>query len=151
MEFNEVDLFLRLKEDWKPFEDNKSVLPTKPVGVPGAHSPAQMHPHHQPTISPAPSPLKGKGRVVSENKKDKQFDAGEELGDSKLQGVNVDEDDLLALVEELGLGGDDASDLVKGLGFGDNSANKATKAAPPEPAADEKQPEPVPKNDVKHD
>jgi len=47
----------------------------------------------------------------------------------------VTEDDLLALVEELGLGGDEANDLVKGLtGEGDDTAKKE---ATPEPKADE--------------
>ncbi|EED83942.1 predicted protein [Postia placenta Mad-698-R] len=113
VEFNELEQFLRLKEEWKPFEDDKPALPAQPVGVAGAYTPAQMHPHHQPTPSPQPSPLKSKAKATAS--KAKGFDAGEELGDSRLQGVNVTDDDLLALVEELGLGGDDASDLVKGL------------------------------------
>ncbi|KAI0963729.1 hypothetical protein AcW1_000723 [Taiwanofungus camphoratus] len=57
-----------------------------------------------------------KDKDKAKAKKDaKEVDAGAELGDSRLQGVNVTEDDLLALVEELGLGGDEANDLVKGL------------------------------------
>ncbi|KZT05986.1 uncharacterized protein LAESUDRAFT_759870 [Laetiporus sulphureus 93-53] len=121
VEFEEVDQFLRLKEEWKPFEDDKPTLRSQPIGVPGAYSPAQMHPHHQPAISRSPSPLKSKDKAINSkdkviNSKDtKKIDAGAELGDSRLQGVNVTEDDLLALVEELGLGGDEANDLVKGL------------------------------------
>jgi hypothetical protein len=44
-----------------------------------------------------------------------EFDVGEELSGYGLQGVKVTDDDLLALVEELGLGGEEAGDLVKGL------------------------------------
>ncbi|KAH9837155.1 uncharacterized protein C8Q71DRAFT_588006 [Rhodofomes roseus] len=112
VEFNELDQFLRLSEDYNPFEDEKELLPSQPIGVPGAYSPAQMHPHHQATPSPQPSPLKNK----PVNKRGpNEVDAGEELGDARLAGVNVTEDDLLALVSELGLGGDEANDLVKGL------------------------------------
>ncbi|PCH33745.1 hypothetical protein WOLCODRAFT_129947 [Wolfiporia cocos MD-104 SS10] len=125
VEFNELDQFLRLKENWKPFEDDKPTLPAQPVGVPGAYSPAQMHPHHQPSPSPSPSPMRGK--PVSAKRDPKAIDAGEELGDSKLQGVDVTEDDLLALVEELGLGGDEANDLVKGL-TGDSAPAKTDDA-----------------------
>jgi SH3 domain-binding glutamic acid-rich protein len=46
---------------------------------------------------------------------DAEFDVGEELSGYGLQGVKVTDDELLALVEELGLGGDEAGDLVKGL------------------------------------
>jgi len=61
-----------------------------------------------------------------------EFDVSEELSGYGLQGVKVTEDDLLALVQELGLGGDEAGDLVKGLGgdftdsckAGDSEANK---------------------------
>lgn len=70
-----------------------------------------MHPKHQPVISPHPSPLRGKDKSAAA----KELDAGETLGDAGLHGVNVTEDDLLKLVEELGLGGDEADDLVKGL------------------------------------
>jgi len=45
-----------------------------------------------------------------------EFEVSEELSGYGLQGVKVTEDDLLALVQELGLGGDEAGDLVKGLG-----------------------------------
>lgn len=51
-----------------------------------------------------------------------EFDAGDELSGYGLQGVKVTQDDLLALVEELGLGGEEAGDLVKGLsGFTDEA------------------------------
>ncbi|CCM05184.1 uncharacterized protein FIBRA_07393 [Fibroporia radiculosa] len=124
VEFGELEQFLRLNEDYKPFEDDQPALPAKPVGVAGAYTPAQMHPHHQATSSPSASPLKSKGRVVSGAKRSEtDIDAGEELGDSRLQGVSVTEDELLALVEELGLGGDDANDLVKGL-TGDSPPSK---------------------------
>ncbi|KAI8981255.1 hypothetical protein BD414DRAFT_530047 [Trametes punicea] len=106
VEFGELDTFLRLNEEWEPLEDDKPLLRAVPVGIPGAHSPSQMNPSH---VSPSPSPAKPKPR-------EGQIDAGEKLGDAGLQGVNVTEDDLLALVEELGLGEEDANELVKGLG-----------------------------------
>ncbi|OBZ78560.1 SH3 domain-binding glutamic acid-rich protein [Grifola frondosa] len=125
VECSDLDTFLRLNETWDPLHDDRLVLRAVPIGVPGAYSPLQMHPEHQPTPSPLPSPRRDK--VKREN----EVDAGEELGDSGLQGVNVTEDDLLALVEELGLGGDEATDLVKGL-TGDSSV------LAPKASADEK-------------
>ena len=49
------------------------------------------------------------------NKRDDEFDVSTELEGYGLQGVKVTDDDLAALVQELGLGGDEADDLVKGL------------------------------------
>lgn len=49
----------------------------------------------------------------------------DELTGYGLQGVKVTDDDLLALVEELGLGGEEAGDLVKGLS--DHPTDKADK------------------------
>lgn len=46
---------------------------------------------------------------------EEEFDVSGELSGYGLQGVKVTDDDLLALVEELGLGGEEAGDLVKGL------------------------------------
>lgn len=76
-----------------------------------------MHPHHQPSPSPQPTPTKVK---PINKKREGEVDAGEELGDARLAGVNVTQDDLLALVEELGLGGDEANDLVRGLTGGNS-------------------------------
>lgn len=81
-----------------------------------------MNPEH---VSPAPSPIKTKPPVSREG----EVDAGDSLGDSSLAGVGVTEDDLLKLVEELGLGGADADDLVKGLTGEDASA--PAKEGPP--------------------
>ncbi|KAH9937059.1 uncharacterized protein B0H18DRAFT_1205979 [Fomitopsis serialis] len=101
VEFGEIDQFLRLAEDYNPFEDEKDLLPSPPIGVPGAYSPAQMHPHHQPSPSPQPSPLKNK----PVNKKGvKGIDAGEELGDARLAGVTITDDDLLSWSRSLGSG-----------------------------------------------
>ena len=73
-----------------------------------------MHPKYNPPPSPRPqpSPLKGKG------KEDKSglLNAGEHLSEFGIHDAEVSMDDLRALVEELGLGGDDANDLVMGLG-----------------------------------
>ena len=79
--------------------------------------------------SPASSPLRG-GTSSATNKEslrrrnESEFDVSEELTGYGLQGVKVTDDELLALVEELGLGGEEAGDLVKGLS---DSADKADK------------------------
>jgi hypothetical protein len=48
----------------------------------------------------------------------------DELTGYGLQGIKVTDDDLLALVEELGLGGEEAGDLVKGLSDPTDKADK---------------------------
>lgn len=68
-----------------------------------------MYPNHAPSRSPSPSPL-----ALREKEKN-EVNAGEELAEFGLANVSVSEDDIRALVEELGLGGDEADDLVKGL------------------------------------
>ncbi len=92
-----------------------------------------MNPEH---ISPAPSPSKTK-----QPRREGEVDAGQALGDSGLHGVNITEDDLEALVKELGLTGADAEDLVKGLG-GDTSSTKK-EAVPPPPTKEDKKEEPA--------
>jgi hypothetical protein len=64
--------------------------------------------------SKSSTPLTGKA-AIPVNKRDDEFDVGDELSGFGLQGVQVSQDDLAALVEELGLGGDEAKDLVEGL------------------------------------
>lgn len=121
VEYDELSTYLRLDESWEDDED-RPTLPQLPVGVPGAASPAQMTPeHHKPKHFPASasdSPLRGK----PVNKRTGDFDISTELEGFGLQGVRVTEDDLAALVQELGLGGDEADDLVKGL----SGASKTT-------------------------
>jgi hypothetical protein len=89
----------------------------KPVGVPGAMTPLEMVPEplRKKILagSPGPSPLKGK--TIPVNKRTDELDVGDDLGDHGLQGVKVTRDELRALIEELGLAGDDAGDLVKSL------------------------------------
>ena len=121
VEFEELDQFLRLKEEWEPLEDDKPLLRAIPVGVPGAYSPAQMNPEH---VSPAPSPIKTKPSPIQ---REGEIDAGDQLEDASLRGVNVTEDDLMKLVEELGLDGADADDLVKGLKGEDTQLSPAAK------------------------
>ncbi|KAI0778595.1 hypothetical protein BD413DRAFT_510339 [Trametes elegans] len=130
VEFGELDAFLRLNEEWAPFEDDRPLLRAVPVGIPGAYTPAQMNPGH---VSPLPSPIRTKPREGA-------LDAGDTLGDSGLHGVDVTEDDLLALVEELGLGEKDANDLVKGLG---RSATPPPKPEPKSEAVQSEQAEPT--------
>jgi hypothetical protein len=116
VEYDELATYLRLNETYNSsIEEDRPLLPQVPVGVPGAASPAQMTPeHHKPTTFPSSasdSPLRGKPA----NKREGEFDVSTELEGFGLQGVRVTQDDLAALVEELGLGGDEADELVKGL------------------------------------
>lgn len=120
VEFNELDIYLRRNEDYKPFEDEKTLLKAEPIGVPGAYSPLQMYPKHAPSRSPSPSPL------ALREKEKKEVQAGDTLAEFGLQDVSVSMDDLKALVEELGLGGDEANELVKGLAGADSSSAAAS-------------------------
>ena len=134
VEYGELETFLRLKDTWdETIEETRPTLPAKPIGVPGASSPSQMaKPAHRalfnaspgggpssplrgatPSAAPSPSPAKTKESL--RKRRDAEFDVSEELTGYGLQGVKVTDDDLLALVEELGLGGEEAGDLVKGL------------------------------------
>lgn len=133
MEYDELDTFLRLKETWdESIEATRPTLPAQPIGVPGASSPSQMaKPAHKAlfNLSPASkttSPLRGTrtgtetagSTALKESlrkRNESEFDASDELSGYGLQGVKVTEDDLVALVEELGLGGEEAGALVKGL------------------------------------
>ncbi|KDQ16776.1 hypothetical protein BOTBODRAFT_129713 [Botryobasidium botryosum FD-172 SS1] len=108
VEYGELDTFLRLKEEYDPVMDGRlPSLPVQQVGVPGAHSPAQIT-NQKPSFSATTSPLKQKGEV----------DIGERLGGFGLEGVTVTEEELADLVHSLGLDGEEADDLVKGLDFG---------------------------------
>lgn len=115
VEYDELSTFLRLNESHDPkVEEDRPLLPQIPVGVPGAASPAQMTPeHHKPATFPSSSDSPLKSKHVK--KRDGEFDVSTELQGFGLQGVKVTDDDLAALVEELGLGGDEADDLVRGL------------------------------------
>ncbi|KAJ7071170.1 hypothetical protein C8F01DRAFT_1046997 [Mycena amicta] len=118
VECGELDTFLRLKETWDADIDGDGATsaPVQPIGVPGAFSPLEMTPEHVRTQVIAEykaSPLKNKG--VPLNKRDDLFDLSTELSGYGLQGVQVSEQELLDLVAELGLDGDEADDLVKGL------------------------------------
>lgn len=126
MEYGELEVFLRVNENWdESIEETRPTLPTKPIGVPGASSPSQMaKPAHRALFNASPgasSPLRGLGAATSTDKEalrkrgESEFDAGDELSGYGLQGLKVTDDDLRALVEELGLGGEEAGDLVKGL------------------------------------
>jgi hypothetical protein len=88
--------------------------------------------HHKPAIFPvssSDSPLRGK----PVNKREGEFDVSTELEGYGLQGVRVTQDDLAALVEELGLGGDEADELVKGLS-GPEKKKEAVKVSDPKAA-----------------
>ncbi|QRV76604.1 SH3 domain-containing protein [Ceratobasidium sp. AG-Ba] len=111
VEFGELDQFFRLKEAWG--EEDEALMatpaPQKPIGVPGVATPLQVT-GQKPSLSPSPSkpPKKPSGKSI---------DLGSELSGFGLEGVKLSEEDMLELVESLGLGGDDAGDLVKGLGL----------------------------------
>lgn len=118
VEYAELDKFLRLNETWNTdIDEERPAPPAKPIGVPGAVSPLQMTPDHLKTkiLAQNSSPLRGKGAAVPVNKREGEFDVSTELSGHGLQGVKVTEDELRGLIEELGLGGDDAGDLLKGL------------------------------------
>ena len=120
VEYDELATFLRLNEPYNPaVEEDRPLLREQPIGVPGASSPSQMaKPEHRAAFnaSPSPSPLRTKTSAVDVRKRDEaEFDVGQELVGYGLQGLKVTHDDLLQLVQDLGLEGDDAGDLVQGL------------------------------------
>ena len=110
---------MRRNDEWDPLIDEDRPMPAvKPVGVPGAVTPLEMTPEplRRKILagSPAASAMKGK-KTIPVNKLTDEIDVGNNLGDHGLEGVRVTRDELRALIEELGLGGDDAGDLAKGL------------------------------------
>ncbi|EDR15751.1 uncharacterized protein LACBIDRAFT_301005 [Laccaria bicolor S238N-H82] len=118
VEYAELDKFFRLNETWNTdIDEERPAPPVKPIGVPGAVSPLQMTPDHLKTkiLAQKSSPLRGKGSAVPIKKREGEFDVSTELSGYGLQGVTATEDELRDLIEELGLGGDDAGDLLKGL------------------------------------
>ncbi|KAH9009556.1 hypothetical protein EDB83DRAFT_2503313 [Lactarius deliciosus] len=126
VEYGELETFLRLKETWnESIEETRPTLPTQPIGVPGASSPSQMaKPSHRALfdLSPASktSPLRGTAgpaglKETLRKRNESEFDIGDELSGYGLQGLKVTDDDLVALVEELGLDGEEAGAFVKGL------------------------------------
>ncbi|KAG1716005.1 hypothetical protein ID866_1170 [Astraeus odoratus] len=122
VEYGELDTFLRLNETWNTAADEDKPAPVvKPVGVPGAVPVSQMTPeHHKPKIFP-----KDLSTPLKPVNKHGDFDIGSELQGFGLQGVRVTDEELKKLVEDLGLGGDDATDMVKSLA-GDTSSLKAS-------------------------
>ncbi|KAI9460997.1 hypothetical protein BJY52DRAFT_1261667 [Lactarius psammicola] len=141
VEYGELETFLRLKETWnESIEETRPTLPAQPIGVPGASSPSQMaKPAHKALfdLSPASktSPLRGTGtgtrttgptalKESLRKRNESEFDVGDELSGYGLQGLKVTDDDLVALVEELGLGGEEAGALVKGLSRPADGAGK---------------------------
>jgi len=123
VEYDELDVFLRLKESWNVNVDEDRPAPVaKPVGVPGAVPVSQMTPeHHKPKFFPQDpeTPLK------PVNKR-KDFDISTELEGFGLQGVRVTDDDLTQLVKDLGLDDDEAADMVRSLG-GEADTNNSSK------------------------
>jgi SH3 domain-binding glutamic acid-rich protein len=117
VEYDELSTFLRLNETWdEEIDGRRPAPPVQPVGVPGASSPSQMT-NHKPSFAASPSPLRSKNKGQSAQ----EFDVGTELVGFGLQGVKVTDDELLELVEELGLNDADAGEFVKGLGGGEKN------------------------------
>jgi SH3 domain-binding glutamic acid-rich protein len=146
VEYNELDQFLRLKDEYDPsIEDERPLLPQEVIGVPGAVLPAEMTPEqHKTKIYAETSPLaKVKGKSKPVNKEGNvTVDVGSELEGFGLQGVKVTEEELLSLVEELGLGGEEADELVKGLGIGEKKEGKPKETSnPPSVKASEEEKE----------
>ncbi|ETW86948.1 hypothetical protein HETIRDRAFT_114260 [Heterobasidion irregulare TC 32-1] len=110
VEYDELATFLRLNEPYNPaVEEDRPLLREQPIGVPGASSPSQMaKPEHRAAFnaSPSPSPLRTKTSAADVRKRDEaEFDVGQELVGYGLQGLKVTHDDLLKLVQDLGLEG----------------------------------------------
>ncbi|KAJ1311258.1 hypothetical protein OPQ81_009756 [Rhizoctonia solani] len=131
VEFGELDRFFRLNEPWGEEDEALTPAPSpqKPIGVPGVATPSQIT-GQRPSFAPSPSkPLK------KSTPRTKSVDIGAELGFG-LEGVKLTEEEMLELVESLGLGGADAGELVKDLGFSSSKApSKATPDKPPAPVA----------------
>ncbi|KAG8714630.1 hypothetical protein FRC08_011670 [Ceratobasidium sp. 394] len=111
VEFGELDRFFRLKEAWGEEDEILMATPAsqKPIGVPGVATPLQVT-GQKPSFSPSPS-------KPSKKPSGKSVDLGSELSGLGLDGIKVSEEEMLELVESLGLGGDDADEPVKGLGL----------------------------------
>ncbi|KAF8560230.1 SH3BGR-domain-containing protein [Imleria badia] len=126
VEYDELDIFLRLKEGWNAVVDEDRPAPTaKPVGVPGAVPVSQMTPeHHRPKFFP-----QDPGTPSKPVNKRNDFDISTELEGFGLQGVRVTDDDLRQLVEDLGLDGDEAADMVRSLG---GEASRSNSSREPE-------------------
>ncbi|KAJ8083827.1 hypothetical protein PM082_002593 [Marasmius tenuissimus] len=139
VEFDELDKFFRLKETWDPEIDHHAELEEKPIGVPGAFLPLQMTPDHikKLALNRNPSPSSNQ---IPVNKRTDMFDVSTELSGYGLQGVHASEQELIDLVKELGLEGDDAGELVKGL-----STESAPEVKASEPKASDSKPAPEPK------
>jgi hypothetical protein len=150
VEYDELETFLRLNETWnESIAETRPTLPAKPIGVPGASSPSQMaKPAHKALFnaSPASSLLRGAAASPGANNKEflrrrneSEFDVGDELTGYGLQGVKATDDELTALVKELGLRGEEAGDLVKGLSNLTDKASKGKETAVREGGGSEQQ------------
>ncbi|TRM66403.1 hypothetical protein BD626DRAFT_360954, partial [Schizophyllum amplum] len=124
VEFGELDIFLRLKEEWHEDEDAPPKPPAQPIGVPGAMMPLEMTPERLKPhfMQRAPSPLgpNGEKPVPVNKRKTMLLDAGDLFEGYGLQGEKVSENELADLVAELGLEGDEAGDLIRELGGDDD-------------------------------
>ncbi|PVG00781.1 hypothetical protein CPB86DRAFT_728843 [Serendipita vermifera] len=120
VEHGELDAFLRLKEEWDPELEGKT-LRAQPVGVPGAAMPAEMT-GHKPSFAPdGPTPMRKSGAPGTG---DEVVDAGEVFNGYGLQGVEITINELADLAKELGLDDKKAAELAKGLAPSDLKKDK---------------------------
>ncbi|KIY45765.1 hypothetical protein FISHEDRAFT_10136, partial [Fistulina hepatica ATCC 64428] len=118
IEEKSLDVFLRRNEDYDDSYDAPKPA-AQAIGVPGVVTPLQMTPERLKTKIMAqrmsPVPPDGMPRDLPANKRTGEFDAGDKFIGYGLQGVKVTDQELIDLVAELGLNGDDAGSLVKDL------------------------------------
>lgn len=126
VEFGELDRFFRLNEAWGEEDEafTAALSPQKPIAVPGVATPSQIT-GQRPSFAPSPSQPPKKSTLRT-----KSVDVGAELGFG-LEGVKLTEEEMLELVESLGMGGDDAGELVKGLGLSSSKASSKTNSDNP--------------------
>ena len=122
MECETLAQFLRLNEDYEDDGDETLLKPSQPVGVPGVALPQQVT-NQKPSFASVPSPHKN---TIKDIKSGKAHDAGEELGDARLQGVKVTDSELTELLKDLGLSGNDADELANSLGANQKDAEKVS-------------------------
>lgn len=122
------EITIGLNQDYDPEIDGK-VLPSQPIGVPGAAMPLDMT-GHKPSFAPGgPSPMAKSGNPGTDAE---IIDAGDALPGYGLQGLKITIDELANLAKELDLKDKSASGSTKGLKLAKKAATET--AAEKEPA-----------------
>ncbi|KAF8328230.1 uncharacterized protein EI90DRAFT_3017858 [Cantharellus anzutake] len=109
VEYNELNLFLRLDEDWDEAIDGKTLEAQPAIGVPGVVTPEKIT-GQKPSFAPA-------GSVPIPAVREGEVDLGEVLEGYGLQGVKITPDEITDLVQMLGLNDEESKDLIGGLDF----------------------------------